>query len=67
MSGMTVEQAVWMRDFYLKPLKLESETTFKVLSAVTPDRPSTGPTRRRAPRSICCATSPPPTIASSRR
>ena len=34
MSGMTPEQAVWMRDFYLQPLKLESDTTFKVLSAV---------------------------------
>jgi uncharacterized damage-inducible protein DinB len=32
--SMTVEQAVWMRDFYLKPLKLESETTLRVLSAV---------------------------------
>jgi uncharacterized damage-inducible protein DinB len=31
---MTEEQGVWMRDFYLKPLKLESDTTFKVISAV---------------------------------
>ena len=34
MKEMTVEQAVWMRDFYLRPLKLESETTRKVLIAV---------------------------------
>jgi uncharacterized damage-inducible protein DinB len=34
MSGLTPEQAVWMRDFYLRPLKLESDTTFKVISAV---------------------------------
>ena len=37
MSGMTVEQAVWMRDFYLRPLKLESDTTFKVIAAVPVD------------------------------
>ena len=34
MKEMTVEQAVWMRDFYLRPLKLESETTRKVLASV---------------------------------
>ena len=34
MKDITVEQAVWMRDFYLRPLKLESETTRKVLVAV---------------------------------
>jgi uncharacterized damage-inducible protein DinB len=34
MSEMTTEQAVWMRDFYLRPLKLESATTLKVMAAV---------------------------------
>lgn len=34
MKDMTIEQAVWMRDFYLRPLALESETTRKVLVAV---------------------------------
>jgi uncharacterized damage-inducible protein DinB len=34
MKAMTVEQAVWMRDFYLRPLERESETTRKVLAAV---------------------------------
>jgi uncharacterized damage-inducible protein DinB len=32
--SMSVEQAVWVRDFYLKPLERESETTVRVLSAV---------------------------------
>ena len=34
MSEMTTEQAAWMRDFYLRPLKLESATTLKVITAV---------------------------------
>ena len=34
MSDMTAEQAAWMRDFYLRPLKLESATTLKVMTAV---------------------------------
>ncbi len=37
MKDLTVEQAVWMRDFYLRPLQLESETTRKVLVAVPAD------------------------------
>jgi uncharacterized damage-inducible protein DinB len=34
MSDMTAEQAAWMRDFYRRPLKLESATTLKVITAV---------------------------------
>jgi uncharacterized damage-inducible protein DinB len=34
MTEMTAEQAAWMRDFYLRPLKLESATTLKVITAV---------------------------------
>ena len=34
MKDRTVEQAVGMRDFYLRPLERESETTRKVLVAV---------------------------------
>ncbi len=37
MTAMTAEQAAWMRDFYLRPLKLESATTLKVITAVPPE------------------------------
>lgn len=32
--NMTTEQAVWLRDLYLKPLEIESATTARVLEAV---------------------------------
>ncbi len=34
MKPMTIDQAVWTRDLYLKPLELESKTTERVLAAV---------------------------------
>lgn len=34
MTEMTIEQAAWLRDVYLKPLELESATTARVLQAV---------------------------------
>ena len=37
MSEMTIDQAAWMRDFYLRPLKLESATTLNVITAVPPE------------------------------
>jgi uncharacterized damage-inducible protein DinB len=32
--NMTTEQAMWLRDLYLKPLEIESATTARVLEAV---------------------------------
>ncbi|HET7218083.1 MAG TPA: DinB family protein [Vicinamibacterales bacterium] len=34
MIEMTIEQAVWLRDLFLKPLEIESATTARVLQAV---------------------------------
>jgi len=34
MSEMTMDQAVWLRDLYLKALEIESATTARVLQAV---------------------------------
>jgi uncharacterized damage-inducible protein DinB len=34
MIEMTLDQAVWLRDLYLKPLEIESATTARVLEAV---------------------------------
>ncbi len=34
---LTADQAVWMRDLYLKPLETESKTTARVLAAVPID------------------------------